>query len=198
MRSTGWIIWPGQERSADLAAWLQRNPVTAGGALGLAAILAGVFTLGTMNSASPRIETANAKTVETTGSTPRTGWDEAKRAKCREQIWPYISRSCVIRPDGSTRNVRVISTDSMNAPAAAAIAAERAPTTRQPASPVVVTGRVPAVHARDDSFRRRGTEQYTAGRFIGMREYDVPSHDRSGRRQEHGDRYGSNGYFFRF
>jgi hypothetical protein len=215
--SVAWMIWSYEKRSADLAAWLQRNPITAAGALGMVGILAGLFIVGMMNPQAPRIETANARTVETTGSAPRSGWNEASRAKCREQTWPYISRSCLVRPGGSTRNVRVISTDSMAAPAAAAITTERVPNTRQPASPVVVTGygyaggvtssvadarHAPAVQASDDSLRRRGREQYTAGKFINLREYDVPSYDNWGRRKRitvhRGDRYGYNSNLSRF
>ena len=194
MPSAERIILPSQDFLADFAAWLRRNPVTGTAAIS-GCVLFGALLFGLLGSLQtpPRVETVTAKAVETAGRAPLL--DETARAKCREQTWPYLSRSCIVRPDGRTRNVRVISTDSAEAPAAAAIAAERIPTSRRPASPVVTTREARAVAARDDSMRRRGAEQYTAGRLVTMHEYDVPAYDHSERRNrvtaQYGDRHGN-------
>ena len=118
-------------RFADMRAFARRNPVTAAGA-----VFAGVFVatlivaelIGWLGAPAPLRARSLA---ETNGIAPQAAVvmvapTRSDRAKCQEQTWPDLPRSCLTRPAASASSVRVIPIDSA---ASSETAAATPPTT---------------------------------------------------------------------
>ncbi len=103
-------------RFADMHAFARCNPVTAAGTVFVGVFVATLIIaelIGWLGGPAP----SRARSLaETNGIAPRAAVAmvapaRSDRAKCQEQTWPDLPRSCLTRPAASASSVRVIPID---------------------------------------------------------------------------------------